>query len=98
MPEEPELTSADYQALAGSYEQNPPGRDERLGEPLIDPGARKRRGRFPEHSSVTLLRDLPAEGLAAGAGAYEVEFFSPDGQTVAVVTVAEADLQLRRRR
>ncbi|ULP48042.1 DUF4926 domain-containing protein [Mycolicibacter virginiensis] len=59
---------------------------------------------YPEHSSVELTRDLPDEGLAAGAtgavvhagtGAYEVEFFTPDGSTIAVVTVEEADIRLR---
>lgn len=62
---------------------------------------------FPEHSSVTLLRDLPAEGLVAGAvgtvvgsygnGGYEVEFTEGE-HTAAVVTLGEDDIRLREGR
>lgn len=51
-----------------------------------------------EFERVVLTRDLPEEGLKAGdvgtvvhvydgGAGYEVEFFSPSGGTVAVVTV-----------
>jgi hypothetical protein len=57
-----------------------------------------------EHSLVVLLDDLPDAGLQAGdvgtvvhcyaeGAAYEVEFGTLDGQTIAVVTVAAAALR-----
>ncbi|MCB0930090.1 MAG: DUF4926 domain-containing protein [Mycobacterium sp.] len=60
---------------------------------------------FPELSCVRLTRAVPDQGLAAGArgtvvyvgahgGTYEVEFVDPDtGRTIAVVTLADADLR-----
>ena len=59
---------------------------------------------IPEHSLGVLLVDLPKYGLRAGDSgavvhvypsgcAYEVEFFTPEGDTIDVVTV-EGD-QLR---
>lgn len=57
-----------------------------------------------EHSRIVLTEDVPGEGLQAGdvgtivhvygAGkAYEVEFFSLGGQTVAVATVEANQLR-----
>jgi Domain of unknown function (DUF4926) len=61
-----------------------------------------------EHDVVVLLRDLPACGLVRGdvgavvgvyaSGGYEVEFTAPEGETVAVVTLAEGDIRPRGRR
>ena len=61
-----------------------------------------------EHDVVVLLRDLPASGLVRGdvgavvgvyaSGGYEVEFTAPEGETVAVVTLAEGDVRPRGRR
>ena len=57
-----------------------------------------------EHSRVVLTDDIPAEGLEAGdvgtivhvysgGKAYEVEFFSLGGKTVAVATVEANQLR-----
>ena len=54
--------------------------------------------KFCEHDRVVLVKDVPAEKLAAGdvgtivhvhtdGRAYEVEFVALDGETVAVVTL-----------
>lgn len=55
--------------------------------------------------AVTLVKALPADGLAAGAigtivfvhddpaGAYEVEFCDEDGYTLAIPTLVTADLK-----
>jgi len=50
-----------------------------------------------EHDSVVLTADLPAHGLARGdvgtvvlvhgAGGYEVEFMTLDGETIAVLSL-----------
>ena len=59
---------------------------------------------FAEHESVTLARDLPEAGLAAGIrgaivhvyaadGPYELEVVADDGSTIALVTIEAADLQ-----
>ena len=63
---------------------------------------------YQEHDVVVLRRDLPEHGLVAndvgavvgvyGSGGYEVEFTATDGDTVAVVTLAEEDIRPRRRR
>jgi hypothetical protein len=56
------------------------------------------------HSDVLLKVPLPSNGLPAGARgvvvhvhaqgeAYEVEFMTPAGETIAVVTVAEEQLE-----
>lgn len=56
---------------------------------------------IPEHDRVVLIADVPTYGLKAGDvgvvvhvyadnAAYEIEFFSVDGNTVEVVTI-EAD-------
>lgn len=60
---------------------------------------------YAEHELVVLTRDVPADGLFAGDvgtvvgsygnGGYEVEFTTADGQTLAVVTLSEADIRLR---
>ncbi|MEB3052130.1 DUF4926 domain-containing protein [Mycolicibacter sp. MYC123] len=57
-----------------------------------------------EHQLVVLTRDLPAEGLSAGAigtvvgsydnDGYEVEFTADDGHTIAVATLGANDIQL----
>ena len=58
---------------------------------------------IPELADVILRRDLPGDGLRAGdvgvvvhvyagARAYEVEFLTADGDTVAVVTLEAADV------
>jgi uncharacterized protein DUF4926 len=60
-----------------------------------------------EHDSVVLTRDLPASGLVAGdvgvvvhvyrdRAAYEVEFVSLDGSTIAVETLEGAQCGRRR--
>lgn len=58
--------------------------------------------------AVTLTKALPAEGLAAGAigtivyvhadpgGVYEVEFCDGDGATLAIPTLAGADLKVHQ--
>ena len=57
-----------------------------------------------EHSRVVLTDDVPSEGLRAGdvgtivhvypsGKAYEVEFFSLSGQTLAVATVDAGQLR-----
>lgn len=57
-----------------------------------------------EFELVALIKDLPGTSLRAGdegvvvmiynAGeAYEVEFFSPDGKTIALETISAAQLQ-----
>ncbi|WP_235849855.1 DUF4926 domain-containing protein [Mycolicibacterium doricum] len=58
---------------------------------------------YREHELVVLTRHLPAHGLIAGDagtvvgvygnGGYEVEFTTGDGHTLAVATLAEADLR-----
>lgn len=58
---------------------------------------------FREHDLVELVRDVPADGLAArefgtvvgdyGNGGYEVEFTDSEGRTRAVVTVGESDIR-----
>lgn len=60
---------------------------------------------YADHERVALARELPAEGLCAGAvgtivgrygnGGYEVEFTTADGRTLPVVTLAESDIQRR---
>ncbi len=61
-----------------------------------------------EHESIVLTQDLPEEGLQAGdvgtvvhihqdGAAYEVEFVTLTGQTVAVATVLPAQLRPVRR-
>ncbi|HWA22923.1 MAG TPA: DUF4926 domain-containing protein [Caulobacterales bacterium] len=60
--------------------------------------------KLPELSRVVLTRDLPDEKLSAGdvgtivhaytnGAAYEVEFFTLTGKTIAVATVAEGSLR-----
>ena len=62
-----------------------------------------------EHDCVVLTRDLREEGLLAGdvgtvvhihrgGAAYEVEFLTLTGQTVAVATVLSSDLRPVSRR
>ena len=62
-----------------------------------------------EHDCVVLTQDLPDEGLQAGdvgtvvhihpdSAAYEVEFVTLTGQTVAVATVLESQLRSVSRR
>ena len=62
-----------------------------------------------EHECVVLLRDRPEAGLMAGdlgtvvhihdgGGAYEVEFATLKGDTVAIVTVAAALVRPLHRR
>ena len=57
------------------------------------------------HELVILIEDIPAENLNAGdagtvigahpgGGSFDVEFFSPDGETSRIVTVAAAHLAL----
>jgi hypothetical protein len=63
---------------------------------------------YRELDVVVLRRDLPEHGLVADdvgavvgvyqSGGYEVEFTAADGGTLAVVTLAEADIRPRRRR
>jgi len=58
---------------------------------------------FEELETVALTRRLPGTGLEAGdigavvhrypAGTYEVEFVAGGGDTVAVLTLSEADLR-----
>lgn len=60
--------------------------------------------KFKEHDCVVLTADLPAEGLLAGdvgtvvhihtgGVAYEVEFITLTGRTVAVATVKASQLR-----
>ncbi len=62
-----------------------------------------------EHASVVLTQDLPAVGLEAGdvgvvvhvhrgGEAYEVEFLSLDGATVAVETLSAGQVRAANRR
>ena len=62
-----------------------------------------------EHASVVLTQDLPAVGLEAGdvgvvvhvhrgGEAYEVEFLSLDGATVAVETLSAEQVRAANRR
>ena len=61
-----------------------------------------------EHNAVFFRRDLPICGLVKGdvgavvgvyrSGGYEVEFTAAEGETVAVVTLAEEDIRPRGRR
>ncbi|NDL58330.1 DUF4926 domain-containing protein [Phytoactinopolyspora mesophila] len=63
---------------------------------------------YKEHEVVVLRRDLPNAGLVKddvgavvgvyASGGYEVEFTAADGNTVAIVTLAEDDIRPRRRR
>lgn len=63
---------------------------------------------YKEHDVVVLRRDLPDCGLVKGdvgavvgvysSGGYEVEFTAPEGETVAVVTLADGDIRPRGRR
>lgn len=63
---------------------------------------------YKEHDVVVLKRHLPDCGLVKGdvgavvgvyrSGGYEVEFTAPEGETVAVVTLAEEDIRPRGRR
>jgi Domain of unknown function (DUF4926) len=63
---------------------------------------------YKEHDVVVLRRDPPDCGLVMGdvgavvgiygSGGYEVEFTAPEGETVAVVTLAEGDIRPRGRR
>ena len=63
---------------------------------------------YQEHDVVVLRRDLPDHGLVAddvgaivgvySSGGYEVEFTATDGDTVALVTLADEDIRPRRRR
>ncbi|MDC8448705.1 MAG: DUF4926 domain-containing protein [Nitrospira sp.] len=57
-----------------------------------------------EHDRVVLVADVPAEGLVAGdvgtvvhvyrdGQAYEVEFFTLEGKTAAVVTLAVSQVR-----
>jgi fibrillarin-like rRNA methylase len=59
--------------------------------------------KIKEHDCVVLKADLPDEKFKAGdvgtvvhiyadGAAYEVEFFTRDGKTIAVTTVESADL------
>lgn len=58
---------------------------------------------YKEHDVVVLRRELPDHGLLDGdvgaivgvyeAGGYEVEFTAAEGDTVAVVTLADEDLR-----
>ena len=62
-----------------------------------------------EHDCIVLTEDIPAEGLQSGdvgtvvhihrnAAAYEVEFVTLTGQTVAVVTILPNQLRPVNRR
>ncbi|MBI4517482.1 MAG: DUF4926 domain-containing protein [Deltaproteobacteria bacterium] len=62
-----------------------------------------------EHDCIVLMRDIPAEGLQAGdirtvvhihggGAAYEVEFMTLAGETVAVVTLLPDQLRPIARR
>ena len=62
-----------------------------------------------EHDCVVLLQDLSKDGLKAGdigtvvhihkgGAGYEVEFMTPDGETVAVVTLLPSQLRPISRR
>lgn len=61
-----------------------------------------------EHDVVVLRRDLPDCGLVKddvgavvgvyGSGGYEVEFTTAEGNTLAVVTLAETDIRPRGQR
>ena len=61
-----------------------------------------------EHGVVVLARDLPDCGLVTGdvgavvgvygSGGYEVEFTAHEGETLAVVSLAEGDIRPRGRR
>lgn len=66
-------------------------------------------GAINEHDRVVLTADLPAEKLASGdvgtvvhvyrnGAAFEVEFVSLDGETVAVVTLERAQIRPVARR
>ena len=57
-----------------------------------------------EHDRIVLTTDLPEDGLAAGdvgtvvhvyaqGAAYEVEFFTLDGRTAAVVTIEASQVR-----
>lgn len=63
MPEEKKLTSEDYAAMAQSYEDNPPRRDEMVGDPYVAPSAlrmgRPRGGGEPRGASPTRALRLP---------------------------------------
>jgi hypothetical protein len=62
---------------------------------------------YQEHDVVVLRRDLPSQGLVRddvgavvdvyASGGYEVEFTAADGDTYALVTLAEEDIRPRRR-
>jgi len=63
---------------------------------------------YQEHELVVLRRDVSAHGLRAGdigtivgvydAGGYEVEFATPGGDTIAVLTVAPTEIRPLARR
>ena len=63
---------------------------------------------YKEHELVVLRSDVPAHGLCAGdigtvvgvydGGAYEVEFATPGGDTVAVLTLAPKEIRPLARR
>ena len=59
-----------------------------------------------EHELVILIEDIPAENLKASdvgtavrahpdKGSFDVEFFSPDGETTRIVTVPAGHLVVR---
>jgi hypothetical protein len=64
MAGEEKLTGDDYAAMAQSYEENPPRRDEMEGEPYVAPSAlrmgRPRGGGEPRGASPTRALRLPA--------------------------------------
>ncbi|BBY99384.1 hypothetical protein AWC04_09895 [Mycolicibacterium fallax] len=64
MSAEDGLTSDDYAAMAQSYEENPPRRDEMVGDPYVSPSAmrmgRPRGGGEPRGASPTRALRLPA--------------------------------------
>jgi len=65
MTKRKELTSADYAAMAQSYEEEPHRRDELVGEPYVAPSAmqlgRPRGGGDPRGASPTRALRLPAD-------------------------------------
>lgn len=63
---------------------------------------------YREHDVVVLRHDIPEHGLIEGdvgavvgvyrSGGYEVEFTAAEGDTVAVVTLADAEVRQMGRR
>ncbi|ULP48043.1 hypothetical protein [Mycolicibacter virginiensis] len=80
MNPEPNLTSADYQELADPYEREPPRRDERIGEPVIDIGAPMRRRaeeRLQRIADIRTVSRLSAAGKDPDEIAAELQLAEP---------------------